>query len=116
MNHLDIPILFKDRVAITIFSKNALIPYIMKELSHRGVCQEDVATLPNVSAMKMKLAHLELVERGMHTEEELVEKNWRTIKVFMESDKERGLMVKLHHPDNKRDKRSLIDAAKNAAS
>ena len=52
----------------------------------------------------------------MYTEEELVGKNWRTIKVFMESDKERGLMVKLKHPDNKHDKRLILDAAKNAAS
>ena len=58
--------------------------------------------------MKMKLAQLELIERGRHLPSEINNKNWRTIKVFLENDKVKGLKIKLLHQENKEQRAKII--------
>ena len=94
---LDIPALFQDRISITMLSKKLLVPFIKKDLLFRGVLQDEIDSLMTISRMKVKLAHIELLERGMHTREEIEGKDWKSIKAFMETDKEKGLKIKLLH-------------------
>ena len=56
----------------------------------------------------MKLAQLELIERGKHLPSEILNKNWKTIKVFLENDKARGLKIKLMSTQNKEQRAEII--------
>jgi hypothetical protein len=102
--HLEVQARYRNTIDIKKFTKTATLIYLRKELLIRGVSEIEVKNLKSNSNMKVRLAELELKERGVEDSViKAADQNWKTLAALLDKNKELKTEITLKHPDNIKD-------------
>jgi len=102
--HLEVQARYRNTIDIKKFTKTATLIYLRKELLIRGVSEIEVKKLKSNSNMKVRLAELELKERGVEDSViKAADQNWKTLAALLDKNKELKTEITLKHPDNVKD-------------
>jgi hypothetical protein len=102
--HLEVQARYRNTIDIKKFTKTATLIYLRKELLIRGVSEIEVKKLKSNSNMKVRLAELELKERGVEDSViKAADHSWKTLAALLDKDKELKTEITLKHPDNVKD-------------
>jgi hypothetical protein len=103
-SYLEVQSRYKNCIEIAKFTKVATLPFLKKELMERQVSEDEIDNVLKTNAnMKIKLARLELIERGENaTDINSTRHDYKTLKTHLEKYK-LSTNVFLRHPDNVND-------------